>query len=83
MIHLEGNVFKIRCSTNNAHHLFVSNDHHRKFHEDFDVRSHGNSNEERDKFIISHVRGDVFLIRSFTNPEFYIFPANDGSNAHG
>lgn len=67
LVHVERDVFKIRCSTNNSHHLFVSNDHHRKFNGDFDVRTHANSNEERDKFIITHVKGDIYTIKSFTN----------------
>jgi hypothetical protein len=83
LIHVENNVYKIRCSTNHSHHLFVSNDHHRKFNADFDVRTHANSNEDRDKFIITHVKGDTYVIRSFTNQDFFIFPANDGSNALG
>jgi len=60
----------------------VSNDNHRRFGEDFDVRTHA-SNEDRNKFIIERIKGNIFTIRSFTNPNYYLFAANDGSNALG
>lgn len=72
--------------------LFVSNDHHRNFHDDFDVRTHTshvkkkynykiiiyfNNQEERSKFNLVHLYDDVYHIKSHTNPDYYVFCSND------
>jgi hypothetical protein len=65
------------------HFIFCSNDHHRKFGDDFDVRTHNAGNEERNIWIIEHAGGNHYTIRSKTNPNHYLFAAHDGANKYG
>ncbi len=62
--------------------MFVSNDEHRAFGNDFDVRTHA-SNEERNKFILDRVKDNVFTIRSKTNPNHHLFCSNDKVRGFG
>jgi hypothetical protein len=65
--HIEGNVYLISSATNPDHHIFASNDKTRHFHEDFDVRTHPNNTEERNRWIVESHGQNKFTIRSFTN----------------
>ncbi len=63
--------------------VFISNDNHRKLKSDFDVRAHAALNEERNLWIIEKTKHkDQYTLRSKTNPTFYLFAANDGSNKY-
>jgi len=72
----------LRPTAAHNHYLFTSNDNHRKFNDDFDVRTHA-SQEARNNFIFINVGHHTFMIRSATNPDHYLFAANDKSRGFG
>lgn len=72
----------MKPSAASNHFLFVSNDEHRKYNDDFDIRTH-HSDEPRNHIVFVHVEKHVYMLRSATNPNYYIFCASDKSRAFG
>jgi hypothetical protein len=75
-------VYTIRSATNQNHFIFASNDGVRAFGPDFDVRTHHHANEPRNHWIIEKTKPGAFVIRSETNPNHFLFYANDNSNGY-
>lgn len=60
--------------------MFLANDNTKNFKSDFDIRTHSISNEDRNYFLLNHFKDNMYTIKSFTNPEYFVFCADDGTN---
>lgn len=77
-----GNLYDITLYADRKYYLFCSNDGVRRLRNDFDARAHAFAHEQRNQWIIEKVAWTTYTIRSATNPDHYLFYADDNSNAH-